>query len=125
MNRPNVVELIRPFDPLDAGAEDQYDDVVRRINRVRAERARLGLERDRLESQFVDDDLKVASGPRRGEPLSKSGRKKRLHRLIEVGAEINRLDEEERFSSNALERMNAALDRWARETYAPQEAPPQ
>jgi hypothetical protein len=31
--------------------------------------------------------------------------------------EYRQLDEEERFASESLDRMNEALDRWARETY--------
>jgi hypothetical protein len=123
MSTPNVVEMIRPFDPLEADAENHYDVVVRRLNRVRARRARLGKEMGRLETQFIENDLIVATGSRRGEPLSKSGRRRRLNRLIEIGSEIKQLDEQERFSSDALIRMNEALDRWARETYSPQEAP--
>lgn len=119
MDRPNVLEMIRPFDLSSAEAEDQYDAVVRRLNRLRAQRARLGKEMTRLEAQFVDDDLMVQTGPRRGAPLSKGGRRRRLTRLVEVGAMLRQLDQEERFSAAALDRMNEALDRWARETYGP------
>lgn len=119
MDTPNVLEMIRPFDPIGADADDRYDTVVRRLNRVRAQRARLAKVLARLEGQFVDNDLTVQSGQRRGQPLSKSVRRRRLARLIEVGAEIRLLTEQERFALAALDRMNEALDRWARETYAP------
>ena len=117
MDASNVHELIRPFDPVSHDAEEQYDTVALRVNRVRARRARVRRELVRLEAQFLDNDLTVASGPRRGEPLSRAGRRRRLARLIEVGAELRRLHEEERFAVSILERMNAALERWARETY--------
>jgi hypothetical protein len=123
MNKPNVIEMIRPFDPNHAAAEDQYDTVVRRLNRIRARRHRLGEEYTRLETQFVENDLFIASGPKRGETLSKAGRRRRLRRLIEIGADLRELDEQESFSVAALDRMNEALDRWARDTYSPQEAP--
>jgi hypothetical protein len=119
MDASNVRELFRPFDPVNPNAEEQYDEVVRRLNRVRARRARYRRELARLETQFIDNDLTVASGPRRGAPLSRAGRRRRLARLIEVGAELRRLHDEERFSASILERMNAALERWARETYGP------
>ncbi len=112
-----VVELSAPFDPVSADAEERYDAVVRRLNRVRSRRARLAREHERLERQFIDGDLLVASGPRRGEPLSRVGRRRRLLRLVELGCELARLESEERFAAAALERMNEALDRWARETY--------
>ncbi|GEM_PF-3261712 len=113
----NVREMVRPFDPVSAEAEDQYDAVVRRVNRVRARRTRLTRELERLERPFVDDELVVRSGPRRGQPLSAAGRKRRLARLVEVGAELRRVEEEERFAVACLDRMNRALDRWARDTY--------
>ncbi|MEM9173997.1 MAG: hypothetical protein AAGC67_02095 [Myxococcota bacterium] len=112
-----VLELVRPFDPVGAEAEDQYDAVVRRVNRVRARRTRLTREFERLELPFVEGEPKVLSGPRRGEPLSAPGRKRRLARLVEVGADLRAAQEEERFAVAELDRMNRALDRWARETY--------
>ena len=40
--------LGRPFDPVSAEAEDQYDAVVRRVNRSRARSLRLRRELERL-----------------------------------------------------------------------------
>jgi hypothetical protein len=37
--------------------------------------------------------------------------------VIDVGAELRSVEDEERFANGALDRMNRALDRWARETY--------
>lgn len=118
-----VRELIRPFDPMSTEAEERYDTVVRRVNRVRARRTRVRREYEQLETQFVEGDLRVRSGPRRGQPLTASGRRRRLTRLVELGSELERLAAEERFSVEALDRMNAALDRWARETYGQTDAP--
>lgn len=112
-----VREMVRPFDPVSADAEDQYDAVVRRVNRVRARRTRLAHEFDALESLFVEGEPKVRSGPRRGQPLSSAARKRRLARLVEVGSELRRVEDEERFAVADLDRMNRALDRWARNTY--------
>ncbi|MAG55115.1 MAG: hypothetical protein CMJ83_02370 [Planctomycetes bacterium] len=117
MGSPNVLEMIRPFDPMGSDAEEQYDTVVRRLNRVRARRNQAARELAELERQFVEGDLTVRSGPRRGQTLSKSGRRRRLTRMLDLGAEVHQLDEVEAFSSAALDRMNRALDRWARETY--------
>lgn len=113
----NVLELIRPFDPLSPEAEEEYDRIVRRVNRIRANMARLRREHERLEKQFLDGDLLVSSGPRRGEPLSRVGRRRRLIRLVETGHTLRQLADEERFATAILDRMNKALDRWARETY--------
>ncbi len=119
MANPNVQELRRPFDPMGADAEEQYDTVVRRLNRARARRAKSGRELAELERQFVEDDLYVRTGARAGQRLSRDGRRRRLRRLIELGAEAQRLEEEERFSLRALDQMNEELERWARETYGP------
>lgn len=119
MDSSNVQELFRPFDPLSHDAEERYDTVVRRVNRVRARKTRFRRELARLEAQFLDNDLRVTTGPRRGEPLSRAGRRKRLARLVEVASELRQLREEERFAVSTLDRMNEALERWARETYGP------
>lgn len=119
MGEARVIELIRPFDPTSEDAEDQYDNVVRRINRVRVRRARVERERDELVREFVDDDLQVRDGQRKGQPLSRQGRRRRLERLLDLDHETRHLRSEEQFSADALDRMNAELDRWARETYGP------
>ena len=72
---------------------------------------------NRLERQFIDDDLRVLSGPRAGLPLSKSGRKRRLARLVEFGIELQQANSEDQFATGELDQMNQELDRWARETY--------
>ncbi len=100
-------------------AESEYDAIVRRLNRSRARRARQQKVLSELEDQFVHNDLKVSSGERRGLPLSARGRRQRLSQLLDVSQEVRRLNEEERFAVKALDRMNEALDRWARETYCP------
>ena len=112
-----VRPLARPFDPVSPEAEDQYDAVVRRVNRARARRTMLSREFDRLSTQFVDGEPTVLAGRRRGEPLSVQGRRRRLARLVDVGVTLRDAEAEERFASEALDRMNHALDRWARETY--------
>ena len=117
MATPHVRALFPPFDPTSAEAEDQYDTVVRRLNSARIERGKAARELDELSRQFVEGDLRVRSGPRRGQPLSRVGRRRRLERLLELGQEVRRLDGLEAFSRAALDRMNEALDRWARETY--------
>lgn len=116
-DRPAVRSLTRPFDPVAAEAEGHYDAVVRRVNRARARKLRLTKEMNRLTRQFVDDDLRVKSGPRRGQPLSPVGRRRRLTRLVDVGVELRQVEAEESFATADLERMNAALDAWARETW--------
>jgi hypothetical protein len=123
MSSSNVVEMIRPFDPMEPDAEERYDAVVRRLNRTRARRMPLERERDELERQFVANDLRIRSGPLHGEPLSVHERRRRLARLCDLDHELRLLRSEERFSAEALEHMNAALDRWARDTYSPGGSP--
>lgn len=120
MNPSAVSELIRPFDPVGPDAEAEYDAVVRRVNRARAKRKRNELDRLELERQFIDDDLVARTGPGKGLPLSRAGRRARLMRLLDLGVEAERVREEERFAMRVLDRMNAALDAWARDTYGPE-----
>ena len=87
MDTPRVLELIRPFDPSDIDAEKSYDAVVRRVNRVRGRRAVVARELTELERQFVENDLRFRSGPRRGQSLTRNARRKRLTRLLDLGVE--------------------------------------
>ena len=115
----DIVQLIRPFDPMSADAEDRYDAVVRRLNRVRVRRAEVSRELSELERQFLEGDFTVRSGPRRGRPAALLERRRRLERMLDLGATLRRLDAEEEFATSNLARMNEALDRWARETWGP------
>jgi hypothetical protein len=117
VDTPSVLQLVRPFDPSAADAEEYYDAVARRLNKARARRIVVARELAEIERQFVEGDLVVRSGARRGQPLTLNGRRKRLARLLEIGMEYRRLNDEERFASANLDRMNDALERWARETY--------
>jgi len=117
VNSPNVLKLIRPFDPLGTHAEEDYDAVAGQVNRIRGRRSVVARELAELERQFIDNHLIVRSGPRRDQPLTRNGRRRRLARLLELGVEYRQLNVEERFASENLDRMNEALDRWARETY--------
>ena len=114
---PKVVQMFRPFDPLGDDAEAHYDAVVRRVNRVRAHAARLRRELEKLESPFVEIASEASTKATPSEPLSSQSRRHRLALLVEVGAALKRSEAEERFAVGALEQMNQALDRWARETY--------
>jgi hypothetical protein len=117
MDTPKVLKLIRPFDPMADDAEENYDEVVRRVNSIRVRRTKIAHEASDLERQFVENDLIVLFGPRRGERLEEAGRRHRLIRLLELEAELQRLDQSEAFARSNLDHMNEALDRWARETY--------
>lgn len=117
METPCVLQLVRPFDPSDPDAEENYDAVARRVNKARARRSVVARELAEVERQFVEGDLVVRSGTRRGQPLTPNGRRKRLARLVELGVEYRQLNDEEQFASADLDRMNEALERWARETY--------
>ena len=117
MDTRNVLQFVRPFDPLSPDAEDEYDAVVRRVNNIRASRFQVARELAEIERQFVEGDFIIRSGPQSGQPLSRNERRSRLVHLIELGKEFSRLNAEEQFALASLDRMNEALDRWARETY--------
>lgn len=125
MPTPNVLELIRPFDPMDADAEEDYDAVVRQLNGIRGRQALVSRQRAELERQFIEGDLHVRSGPRRGQALTRNGRRRRLARLLVLDAETCQLNDQERFAAANLDHMNEALDRWARETYGAWESDPE
>jgi len=112
-----IVSLTPRFDPAAPGAERRYDDVVARINRLAALRARTRRECAELERQFVEDDLRVGSGTRRGQPLTARGRRQRLDRLLECTAALRGQEVESQRLRGELDRMNRALDAWARQQW--------
>jgi hypothetical protein len=112
-----IVPLIPRFDPAGPGAERHYDGVVARLNRLAVRRRRTEREFALLERQFVEDDLKVAAGPRRGSPLTARGRRQRLEQLLECAATRRQQDEEWERLHAALDSMNRHLDHWARENF--------
>jgi len=115
-----VILPFRPrFDPGSADAEPRYDGVVVRINRLTALRREARRDCARLEREFVENDLAVRSGPRRGQPLTRRGRRLRLDRLLERSAALRELDTELERLHAELDRMNRALDSWAREQWGP------
>lgn len=117
MNTPHIRDLVRPFDPAGTHAEKDYDAVVRQVNEVRGRRAVVARELAELERQFVTGDLFVRSGPRRGQRLTRNARRRRLVRLLELNTEYRQLNDREQFAVTNLDRMNKALDRWARGIY--------
>lgn len=62
-------------------AEGHLDRLRARARWARVRGQVLAREIDELVRQFAEDDLKIRSGPRRGEPLGMAGRKARLKRL--------------------------------------------
>ena len=110
-----VIVLRQPFDPAKPEAERLYDNIVAQINRVSAERERSRRICSELKRQFIEDDLRVASGPREGEPLKTRGRRERLNRLIEATELKREQDGEYERLCTRLEEMNQDLDEWARQ----------
>jgi hypothetical protein len=110
-----ILPFVPRFDPTAPGAERRYDGVVARINRVSARRRGLRRTSAELERQFVENDLVSRSGARRGRPLTSRGRRQRLDALLATRAELEALDREWEHLHAELERMNRALDAWARE----------
>jgi len=105
------------FDPLAPEAEARYDRVVHRMNQLAATRNRSRKLHSELERQFVENDLTARSGPRRGQPLTAAGRRRRLTQLISLCEELARIESERARLGVELESMDLALDAWARETY--------
>lgn len=112
-----ILPFRRRFDPLAPGAEARYDGVVDRLNRLALRRRRNARLAEELARQFVEDDLVVSSGRRRGEPLTREGRRRRLALLLSIHDEQARIDRELATLQRELEAMNGDLDAWARDTY--------
>lgn len=75
---------------------DAYDRIADRVNALLEKQMTLFPEYFELYDQFVDDDLLVKSGPRRGRRLTKQGRERRLKRLLALEVETHSMREEER-----------------------------
>jgi hypothetical protein len=118
-----IIQLRSQFDPLAPGAEAQYDRLVHRLNQLAATRNRNRKLRGELERQFIENDLTAVSGQRRGQPLTPQGRRRRLSRLLVINDDINEIESERSRLGAELERMNEALEAWARETYGLGDAP--
>jgi hypothetical protein len=112
-----VLPFRRRFDPRDPDAETCYDAVVMRLNRLAARRRRGARLCQEIERQIVQNDLVVAAGRRRGQPLTTEGRRRRLAQLLELHDEQRRLGGEIDRLQRELDAMNGELDAWARETY--------
>lgn len=113
----DVIPFLRGFDPLSQEAEERYDRVATKLNRLSAARNWRRRMATELERQFVENDLIATSGRRRGKSLTPLGRRRRLTRLLDVRSELDRIEAEREHLSIELESMNDALEIWARETY--------
>lgn len=112
-----VIDLQRPFDPDSPEAEIRYNEVVRRLTRMRVLRRQLGDERAELERRFLQGEPGSTRGRRRRRPFARSERHEQLTRWLELSFTLRDLEMEEAWFSRQLHRMNAALDDWARTNY--------
>ncbi len=97
-----VVPLHPPGD-----LDEQLDRLAARLDKVLEQQHRLTREELELERQFTENNLRVRSGHREGEPLSSMGRGRRLERLLEVHHQGCVLHDEEcrlRAAHEALQR---------------------
>lgn len=79
-----------------ARGEELYDRLSERY-KVSLEKWKLALKKtDEIQRRFVDGDLSVQSGPRKGSPLTPGGRRMLMGRLECLIWERNRLLEEQR-----------------------------
>lgn len=74
---------IIPLHPIE-DLDEQLDRLAARHAEVLDRLERLTREQLELERQFVELDLRVRSGTRRGQPLPRMGRERRLERLLDV-----------------------------------------
>lgn len=101
-----VIPLARRRD--DAARWSETDRLIERINAIRDELRSLRDEEAELARQFVELDLRVSSGPRKGEPLTRQGRARRLDRLLEVYRRTFDLMAEDSRLCAVLEQIDAA-----------------
>ena len=88
-----TAQVVPLHPPHDQG--EQLDRLAARHAEVLERRERLSREQIELERQFVENDLRVRSGTRQGEPLSRMGRVRRLERLLDVHHQGCLLDDED------------------------------
>ena len=69
-------------------AEFQRVDLLR--SGSLSEVSRLVNELSTLEDEFISGELSVRSGPRRGQPLTEQGRRRRVDRLTSVACDLDR-----------------------------------
>ena len=66
----------------------------RRVDLLREESLRevrgLMNELIKLEDEFITGELNVRSGPRKGQPLTEGGRRRRVERLVQVASGLDR-----------------------------------
>ena len=67
----------------------------------------------RVERQFVENDLRVRSGPRRGEPLDNEGRERRLLELMRLAVDHARAREDHSKLVIRLRKIERISDDWA------------
>jgi len=56
-----------------------------KIEVLEHEHDRLTVEQRQIERQFVEDDMVVTAGARKGQPLGRSGRRQRVNYLLHLG----------------------------------------
>lgn len=108
-----IIDFEPRFDPFSEDAERHYDAIALQIKGLRVGLRKLARRITELERQFVEDDLRVRSGERRGQPLGQVGRKRRLGELMELHVERAMLEQHEKRLLGHLDGMQSALERWA------------
>ena len=81
MSGGQVIEFQRRGGWARALAEGHLDRLRSRVRWARVRGGVLAREIEELGRQFAEDDLKIRSGPRRGEALGTAGRRARMKRL--------------------------------------------
>jgi hypothetical protein len=90
MNEINATVISLPV-----RSDEAYDRAADRVNMLMDGWTLRFHEWRELHQQFIDDNLRVRSGPRRGRRLTKQGRRRRLDRLLKLEVEMSSMLEEE------------------------------
>jgi hypothetical protein len=64
----NVIAFVRDHD------DDHYEQLAERYNQSLEEDRRISDQLHRIEQRFIEGELVVLSGPRKGQPLTRKGR---------------------------------------------------
>ena len=109
-----VLPFRKKFDPNSSEAEESYEHVVQKMNWLNTTLRSTRIRAEELERQFVENDLQARSGPRRGEALTRRGRRNRLNELFECRETLICKELEYSLLRKELQAMNRDLEQWTR-----------
>ena len=108
-----LIPLHPRFNPLSEKDNRHYEELLRRMNFSDAVVRHLARNLAELERQFVENDLVVFRGPRKGEPLDMEGREQRLLELMRFTLDHSRAKQEHVKLIEQLGKIENVIDDWA------------